>query len=382
MNYGREAITLVEIDQPLCRNVYGVAPCAAALGTTGTRKCFNTRVTCQDPDHYDVAARGQLGAADFDGTDSLARGAALTGIADAKKGLLSVWVRFDGSDGATQTLLSDVRGGSAPTWLGRSSSNNTLQFDVFNAASSQDVVFLQSVDTYGTSSAWRHVLAAWDAATGAMHLYIGDVDALDRAESHTNDLNSEWTLSTDWYVGKSTFGEFLDGCLAELYFAPGQYLDLSVEDNRRKFISAEGKAVDLGATGAVPTGVAPLVYLHLDADEAVADFALNRGTGGNFSISGTLAAASTAPPAGEEASVLTLRFAFDQDGVPDYGPLLPALTGLTTTPGSINLAGMDTAASALGTREVVTLKFDDSLHSDLGVDPYRLERIDGAAQQE
>ena len=52
MDYGRETVVLFEIDQPLCTRTYGVAPCAAVLGTSGVRKCFNTRATCQDPDNY------------------------------------------------------------------------------------------------------------------------------------------------------------------------------------------------------------------------------------------------------------------------------------------------------------------------------------------
>ena len=77
-----------------------------------------------------------------------------------------------------------------------------------------------------------------------------------------------------------------NGALAEVYFAPGQYLYFSIASNRRKFISRTGKPVHLGTTGMLPTGTAPLVYHHLDDAEAVANFATNRGTGGNFTITG------------------------------------------------------------------------------------------------
>jgi hypothetical protein len=43
-----KALTYVEIDVDFCANVYGVAPCQAALGVTGDDKCFNTLKTCQD----------------------------------------------------------------------------------------------------------------------------------------------------------------------------------------------------------------------------------------------------------------------------------------------------------------------------------------------
>lgn len=51
-DFGRKTITIVEIDQDLCVNTYGVAPCNAAIGVTGSRKCFNTRSTCQDLENY------------------------------------------------------------------------------------------------------------------------------------------------------------------------------------------------------------------------------------------------------------------------------------------------------------------------------------------
>lgn len=47
-----EIFEMVEIDVPLCTRVYGSAPCTAALGTTGVRKCYNTRATCQDSDNF------------------------------------------------------------------------------------------------------------------------------------------------------------------------------------------------------------------------------------------------------------------------------------------------------------------------------------------
>ncbi|WP_373081174.1 hypothetical protein [Zhongshania sp.] len=45
-------IKIYEIDLDYCAEDYGTAPCQAVLGVTGTRKCTNTRVSCQDPDNY------------------------------------------------------------------------------------------------------------------------------------------------------------------------------------------------------------------------------------------------------------------------------------------------------------------------------------------
>jgi hypothetical protein len=43
-----DRISFIEIELKKCSRVYGVAPCTASVGVTGTQKCFNTRVTCQD----------------------------------------------------------------------------------------------------------------------------------------------------------------------------------------------------------------------------------------------------------------------------------------------------------------------------------------------
>lgn len=44
----RRALTYVEIDIDYCSHTYGTAPCTAALGVTGAKRCFNTFKTCQD----------------------------------------------------------------------------------------------------------------------------------------------------------------------------------------------------------------------------------------------------------------------------------------------------------------------------------------------
>lgn len=53
---GEQIFEMVEIDIPLCANVYATAPCAAVLGTTGVRKCYNTRATCQSTANYTTSS--------------------------------------------------------------------------------------------------------------------------------------------------------------------------------------------------------------------------------------------------------------------------------------------------------------------------------------
>lgn len=53
LKINRQPMTLVEIDQNQCQLSYGVSPCTAEVGVTGSIKCYNTHKTCQDPDNYD-----------------------------------------------------------------------------------------------------------------------------------------------------------------------------------------------------------------------------------------------------------------------------------------------------------------------------------------
>lgn len=49
---GRRPITLVEVDLDFCGLTYGTSPCTAAIGTTGTIKCYNTYKTCQSKANF------------------------------------------------------------------------------------------------------------------------------------------------------------------------------------------------------------------------------------------------------------------------------------------------------------------------------------------
>lgn len=221
-------------------------------------------------------------SADFS-SDRMDRGAGLDGAADSKSGILSAWVRLDGGDGGALRVLNST----GDTLLLLRRTDNLIGIGAENSINTE-ILLLLSDTAYTASATWLHILASWNLATAAAHLYISDVEDLAAGPTLTDDT-IDYTVA-DWAVGVS-----MDGCLAEVYFAPGQYLDFSVVTNRRKFVSSALKPVYLGTDGSLPTGTAPIVYFHLADAEAVANFATNRGTGGDFSITGTLATGSTSP---------------------------------------------------------------------------------------
>ena len=52
-----KTIQYIEVDIDYCSRSYGVGACTAAIGVTGTRKCFNTFKTCQDQANFDNVPR-------------------------------------------------------------------------------------------------------------------------------------------------------------------------------------------------------------------------------------------------------------------------------------------------------------------------------------
>jgi len=222
----------------------------------------------------------------FDGTnDYMTRGADFTGNADAKTGLFSAWLRIDGGDGALQYVLDND---TLRFFLQRTAAN-VFRFRASNSAASV-ILEMLSATTYATSASWLHLAAAWDLAAGTTQMYVNGASDRAGGPTATND-NIDYT-GADWGVGATAAGgnKFF-GAMAEVYFAPGQFLDLSVAANLAKFRTSGGKPEDLGSDGSTPTGVAPILYLK----NAYTTFNTNSGTGGNLSVTGAFTASATSP---------------------------------------------------------------------------------------
>lgn len=240
-------------------------------------------------------------AADFDGTnDYLSRATDFTGAADSKKGILSFWHRGDVNPSVAHVLFAGQTSGALShiecDWVdGSTYGFGVGQFYyIFGNSDTGPAVALEirTASSFASGS-WRHVLCSWDLATaGARHLYVTDSSSL--TVITFVDLLLQHSNSPNWFVGDTSGGR-MDGGLAELYFAPGEYLDFSVASNRRKFITSVGKPVNLGATGTLPTGNAPLVYLHLDDLESANNFAINRPGNGNLTVTGALTTYASSP---------------------------------------------------------------------------------------
>ncbi len=147
-----------------------------------------------------------------------------------------------------------------------------------------------------TASAWHHLLGSTDLTSQHSKVYVDGVDV-----SHLNPTGSGGTIATNglaFLVADDGLGDPFTGYMADAWIAPGQYL-LDGSGNLppatlAKFISG-GKPVNLGATGATPTGSAPAIFLRRAPSAAASTFGTNLGTGGAFIIVGSLTNAPSSP---------------------------------------------------------------------------------------
>lgn len=276
----------------------------------------------------------QPNAVKFDGAnDYLTRGADLTSAADSKSGIFSAWIRLDGGDATLQTVLANLLS-SARFSVTRTAANK-FRFLGKNSAGT-NILDQATTATYLASAKWVHVLAAWDLAATTAYIYINDTADV-TSTTKTNDTIDYVTATPNWSIGSETDGTNKSYAgIAELYFAPGQYLDLSNSTNRRKFIDASGLPVSLGSDGSTPTGSQPAIYLKGDS----AAFGANSGSGGNFTVNGTLEKASTTP------ATLPAYNAVYFDGTSDYLSKASNLTGVSDSRTGIISAWIRKDASA------------------------------------
>ncbi len=222
----------------------------------------------------------------FNGVNaSMSRDGDLTGNQDGTDGTISLWVDFKGKDGSRLGLWWTTGDRFA---LSRRETDNRLRLYIFNG-STFDMELL-TTPGYTSSSGWLHILASWTANNA--WLYVNDVAPA--LSVNFRDADPADYTRTQHYFGRTSLGgSFLDAEVADFWLSTTQYWDLSVEANRRLFISEAGKPVDLGANGSNP-GVTPIAF-HGGPDATVEDWHLNRGTGAGQTLQGELTEGASSP---------------------------------------------------------------------------------------
>lgn len=217
----------------------------------------------------------------YDGsTNWLNRGAALTGAADGSQGIFFGCITLNGGDASTQIIMT---GATGFVTIARGATN---KFSVQVSDSGAKTLLAPSLTSY-TASATRHtLLMAWDtnfsAGNKILQMYIDDINDIGSITDASTAFNVQYTTS-DVGIGATSGGLLkTTACMSDVYLCSTTTLDLSVTANRRKFVNATNKPVNLLTSGA-PTGI---IYQKNPA----ASVGTNSGTGGNFTTNGSFSA--------------------------------------------------------------------------------------------
>lgn len=221
----------------------------------------------------------------FDGTnDYMTRGSDLTGNTDGKKGIVSFWIYLNGVTGYIFTSAN------AQFQLKVASSILTLAGVTTSAAST----LIMNSNTAVSSSVWHHVAMSWDLSAGLGKLYIDGSSNLATSPTLLNN-NIDYTATNYYFGARDDGASRLNAYVADFYLNLAEYLDISVAANLQKFRSTLGKPVNLGSTGSLPTGTAPIQLFRCANGASASTFSTNLGTGGNYSITGALTVAPSSP---------------------------------------------------------------------------------------
>jgi hypothetical protein len=203
-------------------------------------------------------------------------------FSDAKTGLLSFWIKTTSGDGNSQRILMRAN----TDFIILRTTANAVRIQGYNGDGATLSIRMTTTATVTAGSGWHHVLMNWDTSNATNCWCVVDGTEGTALDNRT-DATVDYTFS-GWYFGYSSSG--LDADVCEFYFAPGQSLGAYSSANVQKFRSTGAQPVDLGSDGSTPTGSQPGFYLK----NPYSSFETNSGSGGNFTVSGTLASA-TAP---------------------------------------------------------------------------------------
>lgn len=217
----------------------------------------------------------------------LTRGAGFTGAADSKQLTISVWLAKRTVDSVNYRILtSDNSVAFLQFYIG---AGNKLTLTVPGTGGT-NVISVTATTDYLASDGWVHTLISFDLSNSSNRFYYRDDVAQSPTWGTYTDAVMDFTLS-DWGVCALVGGSQSRSMdIADLQIWFGQYLDLSIEANRRLFIDANGKPVD-PATAIAVLGT-PTLQL---TDPAPASY-INLGSGGGMTInSGPLFAGTDSP---------------------------------------------------------------------------------------
>ena len=135
---------------------------------------------------------------------------------------------------------------------------------------------------------WYPFLFSWSKSNAKATLYMGDTDMeVSPTENYGLALNAAQNSVIN--IGASTVGSLGNPFDMSQIWCASEFIDFSVEANRRLFYDSDLKPISLGIEGKIPTGRQPEYY----APDG--DWSNNRGTYVDYTEVGTVGASTTSP---------------------------------------------------------------------------------------
>lgn len=251
----------------------------------------------------------EAGAIDFDGTnDYLSRSVDLVGNVDGKTFTFSCWVYPTPSAGGSFDIYN-VGEGSTPYFQIQQAAG---QIYIIGYTSSRGSVFTGVADYTFPKNTFTHILISLDtSSSGSRHLYINDEPFPVNWSAYSLNNIVDFTRPEHYLASYLSVGRNLKKIRLAHVYLDYTYRDLSIEANRRLFITDDGKPAKGQAD------LSPILYLPLDDFEAPG---VNLGTGGDFALNGVVAQSGRGP---NQWNCVASEF----DGSTDYLRRTSALTG-------------------------------------------------------
>jgi hypothetical protein len=289
---------------------------------------------------FGVDVAGPIGV-DFDGTnDYLSRSSDLVGNADGKTFTFSAWV-----------YGLDKSGIYANTNSAETAENLVVTYDqsvvlVARNSAGTDLIGFTTPAGSVPAHTWSHIVISCDTANASnRYVYVNDKPVTVSWNTYVDGVIN--FTDAKHLLGATRQGSFkMDGRLAGVYL-DYTYRDLSVEANRRDFIDADGLYVTPPTTG--------IISVPMDDP---ADPGRNDGTGGDFTLNGTVARSGRGP---NQYNALASVF----DGTNDYLSLAGSGGDDTTYEATFSCTF---STNSLTTRQFLTFARDGSY--DEGVTVY------------
>lgn len=296
------------------------------LGTL-TLTAVGTTFDSDHPTIYDVDPPYFLSAVDAQFlVMSNLNGAWSDVVPDSRTGSLSMWVNYDRTDGDQGffEFLGDT-GFNADFWFGTSTTHEFVFENTPTFGADED--FFQWHSNGKLVTGWNHVLLTWSLGNPVtIQISINDVVGGGYFVGGTPDHSIVYWTDIDGgagaygSIGLGSTNDF-QGCVGDVWLHPSEYIDIGVEENRRKFIDEFYRPVFLGYNGELPVGTAPLMFLRGDFTCPYQDFS---GVGPIF---GWLTATT-----GAICNENVYNFSDNQDGDPDQPFLGPPTVVAPSTP--------------------------------------------------